>query len=77
MNNNRRTMILKTAIPLLDRAYDVVYGVLDGEQDALDNIPENLQSSSRYEKIEDAISSLEEAMDNIERAKEDLEEAVR
>ena len=54
-------MILKTAIPLLDRAYDVVYGVLDGEQDALDNIPENLQSSSRYEKIEDAISSLEEA----------------
>ena len=76
MNNKRRSVVLKTAIPLLDRAFDIVSDVYYAEQDALENIPENLQSSSRYEKIEDAISSLDEAMDNIEKAVENLQEAI-
>lgn len=77
MNNRRRTQILTNAIPLLDRVFDIVNNVCDEEQDALDNIPENLQSGSRYEKIEEAISFLEDAMDEIEGAVSNLQEAIK
>lgn len=77
MNNKRRSVVLNTAIPLLDRAFDIVSDVYYAEQDALDNIPENLQSGSRYEKIEEAISFLEDAMDEIEGAVSNLQEAIK
>lgn len=77
MNNRRRTQILINALPLLDRVFDIVNNVCDEEQDALDNIPENLQSGSRYEKIEEAISFLEDAMDEIEGAVSNLQEAIK
>ena len=77
MNNRRRTQILTNALPLLDRVFDIVNNVCDEEQDALDNIPENLQSGSRYEKIEEAISFLEDAMDEIEGAVSNLQEAIK
>ena len=77
MNNRRRTQILINALPLLDRVFDIVNNVCDEEQDALDNIPENLQSGSRYEEIEEAISFLEDAMDEIEGAVSNLQEAIK
>ena len=77
MNSRRRTQILINALPLLDRVFDIVNNVCDEEQDALDNIPENLQSGSRYEKIEEAISFLEDAMDEIEGAVSNLQEAIK
>lgn len=77
MNSRRRTQILVNALPLLDRVFDIVNNVCDEEQDALDNIPENLQSGSRYEKIEEAISFLEDAMDEIEGAVSNLQEAIK
>ena len=77
MNNRRRTQILINALPLLDRVFDIVNNVCDEEQDALDNMPENLQSGSRYEKIEEAISFLEDAMDEIEGAVSNLQEAIK
>lgn len=68
---------MKNAVPLLDRVFDIVSNVCDAEQDALDNIPENLQSSSRYENIEETISFLEDAMDDIEGAISNLQEAIK
>ena len=41
----------------------------------LDNMPENLQSSERYEKMEAAIDSLEAAIESIDSAKESIGEA--
>lgn len=37
--------------------------IRDEEQEYLDNIPENLQSSERYELAEDAVNNLESAVD--------------
>ena len=42
--------------------------VLDEEQECLDNIPENLQGSERYERAENAVSSLESAFDSLSEA---------
>lgn len=49
---------------------------LDGEEDALDNMPENLQGSERYEKIEAAVDLLNDASECIDAAIEKINEAA-
>ena len=53
--NNKRRAILKKSIDTLEIASNYINTVLDEEQDSLDNMPENLESSDRYVKMEDAI----------------------
>ena len=62
---------------IISEAKDRLEMLHDEEEEYMENIPENLQSSERYEKaeaavsaLESAISSLEEALDYIEEAKE-------
>lgn len=74
MNKARRDL-LKRAISALETASSYVSYALDQEQDCLDNLPENLESSERYEKMETAIEKLEEAIENIDGAKTCIEEA--
>ena len=73
--NNRRRKALKDAHYLLERASEVISKVLDEEQDAVDNMPENLQSSEKYERMETAIDKLEEAVEQIDSVKENIDEA--
>lgn len=75
MNNQKREK-LKLARGFLNKASDIVSSVLDDEQDCLDNMPDNLQYSDRYERMEAAISKLEDGLNNIEAAEECLEEAA-
>lgn len=76
MNNKRRNTLLKLAVPLLQKASDYVSQVLDAEEDALDNIPENLCGTERCENIESAVDSLNEAIESIDSAKESIEAAA-
>lgn len=67
MNNIKRDK-LKKVCELLNQASNIVSEVLDDEQDCLDNMPENLQYSDRYERMEAAISNLEDGLSSIESA---------
>ena len=51
--------------------------VNDQEDDALSNVPDNLQVSERYEKIEDAIDKLNDASEKIDEARDCIEEAMK
>lgn len=75
MNNTRRTK-LKAAINLIRNSIIIVEQAVDDEQDCLDNMPENLQGSDRYERMEEAVSSLEEAYGYLEKAQEEIENAI-
>lgn len=75
MNNQKREK-LKLARSYLSKASDIILNVLDDEQDCLDNMPENLQYSDRYERMEAAVNKLEDGLNNIEAAEECLEEAA-
>lgn len=75
MNKKRRDILYKSAIPLLEQAKSILERVVSDEEDALDNIPENLQESERYEKIEDAVDNLNEAVENIGDAIENIDNA--
>lgn len=65
MNKARRKQIQEA----IRRIEDLVQRILSDEQDAYDNMPENLQSSYRG-------MDSEEAQENLEAAIEALEEAI-
>ena len=75
MNNQKRDK-LKLAREYLSKASDIVSDVLEEEQDCLDNMPDNLQFSDRYERMEVAIGKLEDGLNSIEAADEALGEAA-
>lgn len=72
MNDKKRQKLSK-AMSLLREAAGYVNDVRDDEDDALSNMPENLQYSDRYEKMENAIDALESASNNIDEAINNIE----
>ena len=64
MNRERRKRLM-FAVDLMSKAKDVVDNTLNDEQEAIDRIPENLDSSEAYSKMEDAIDLMENASDNL------------
>lgn len=60
---------------MLEYASDIVSSVIDEEQECLDNMPENLTDSERYQKMEAAVEKLEEAAEQIGAAIDCIEEA--
>ena len=76
MNNTRRSR-LRQAADHLETAKQIVSGVCDEEQDAMDNMPENLQGSDRYSDMENAVSMMEDAVDGIDTALSSLSDIER
>lgn len=73
--NNKRRKSLKEANRLLEEAQFLIQQILDEEQNALDNVPENLVDGARAESLSNAIEFLEDCSDEIEEAMESLENA--
>ncbi len=76
MNKNRRAK-LSEAEACLQRAQMIVSIALDEENDCMNNMPEGLEDSEKYERMEaasdnldSALWSINEALDYIDRAKE-------
>lgn len=76
MDNKRRSRLRK-AIGMLSNVTTTVESVCDEEQDCMDNYPENLQGSERFERMEDAVDNLNDALEKLEEAKEHIEAAIR
>lgn len=66
--NNKKRISLREAVLLLEKASQTVSNVLDNEQDCLDEMPENLQASENYERMEAAVDNMEEAMERMDSA---------
>lgn len=75
MNNGRRDS-LRGAVRKLSDVHSVVSAVCDKEEDCLDNYPENLQGSERYEKTEIAVDSLSDALEKLDEAMECIQTAI-
>lgn len=71
MNKQRRTEINKISAEI-ESIKARLKKVLSDEEFAFDNIPENLQGSTRYEESEEAIDCMNEAIDNLDEAIDQL-----
>lgn len=67
---------MRGVLKLLDSAANIVDSVCDKEQDCMDNYPENLQGTDRFERMESAVDSLNDAMEKIDDAKGYIESAI-
>ena len=65
MNKQRRKEIAK-AIGLIEQAREILDAVKEEEQEAFDNLPENLQNSERGETMEAHISTIEDFLDELD-----------
>ena len=73
MNKKRRASISE-ALFLLKNALSIIRIISMEEDNALNNIPENLQDSEIYAKSESAIENLESAEEYIQDAISELDE---
>lgn len=74
LNSSRRGEISRVIDKLEDIKQEVAY-IRDDEQESLDNMPENLESSERYASMEQAVDNLEDAVSGIEDAIDSLNKA--
>ena len=75
MNNIRRKQ-LKEAIELIEQARSIVESVQDEEQDAFDNLPENLQCSERGETMEENADRLGEIWDSLSDQVDEIDDII-
>lgn len=74
MNNKRRAQLEGLADKL--REVQAVLGLIcDQEQECMDNMPESLQESDRYYKMDEAVDSLNSAIDKIDEVLDSITEA--
>ena len=62
MNRRGREQI-NEALSLFRRGASIIERVRDREQDSVDNYPENLQGTRRFEKMETSLECLDNAAD--------------
>lgn len=75
MNKARRER-LKVAVQYLNSVYTKIDAVCNEEEDCVDNYPENLQGTERYENMEVIVENLNEALDKIDEVKELVQSAL-
>ena len=74
--NDKRRKLLNEALRNLEDAENKISIALDEEEDCLNNLPENLEGSDRYERMENAIANLEDALSSLDEVKENVESAI-
>ena len=75
MNNARRKK-LNTILEQIVEIHTALEEVKDEEQEYFDNIPENFQSSERYEKAENAVAALDDALSMFDDIADNIETAL-
>ena len=73
--NKKRRLEIHEVINVLNDLVSRIGTIQDDEQEYLDNMPENLQSSEKYDAAEEAIDDLESSKVAIEEAVDYLEAA--
>lgn len=74
--NKKRRELLNSARPFLSQAASIIERAAEQESDCLDNMPESLQDTDRYDKMEKAVENLEAALEHIESAQDCIAEAI-
>ena len=70
--NKARRAVIREASDLISRAVSELERARDAEQDAFDNLPEQLQESDRYADMESNASLLDDAVSALEDVLSDL-----
>lgn len=73
--NKARRKELNEVIKKIEDAKELLENIMCDEEEYRDNMPENLQSSEKYERADEACYSMQEAIDQLEEAITNIESA--
>ena len=76
MNKDRRKR-LEDLSEQIDIIKNELEEIRDEEQEARDNLPDNLQESSKAERMDEIIQSIEGSMEYLEQACDGIQEAIQ
>ena len=68
---------MQDAIEHLGRAVHIVESVREEESESMENTPEGLQGTDRYEAMEIAVDALDDAIESINEANDSIEQACK
>ena len=74
--NKARRKALKVILESVQDLRDQLELLHDEEEEYRESIPENLQSSEKYEKADAAVYALSEAVESLENAAAEIESAM-
>jgi len=74
--DTKRRNRLRDALKMLANVAAIVESVCDKEEDCMDNYPENLQNTERFENMEAAVDNLNDALEKLDDAKGHIESAI-
>ena len=74
--NKKRRKILEEIANKVEELRESLQGLLDEEQEAYDNMPENLQVSERGCYMYDGISSMEESVSTLDDIADNLRDII-
>ena len=75
MNNKRRKKLEIISIEI-EQLNNLIQDIYDEEQECLDNMPDNLQGSDRYNKAEECCEHLEECIDLLSEVVDIIDEVM-
>ena len=75
MNKDKRMALNNILFQIGEIRHDVT-SILFQEQSCLDNMPDNLEGTERYEKFESSVENLEDAIESLKDAVKFIEEAM-
>ena len=73
MNNHQRKQIFELTLKISEIYNDLII-IAEEEQEKVDNAPENLQYSEKYEQIQETADELQTQADELQSITETLEE---
>lgn len=74
--NKERRKVLKKSVDKLNEVISEIDSIYDDESESVDNFPENLQGSEKYDTLLENCETLSYALDDLNNAKETLEELL-
>lgn len=74
--NKQRRVNLSQALTYLKAAMEIVNDVKRDEEDAMNNMPENLQESERYYTLEENVEALDAIADSIDEVCDTIDELL-
>ena len=76
MNKDRRKR-LEDLSEQIDIIKNELEEIRDEEQEARDNLPDNLQESSKAERMDEIIQTIEESMEYLEQVCDGIQKAIQ
>ena len=75
--NKEKRLKLNEGLQLLSKVISIVSDIREEEENSCNNIPDNLENTEMYSRLEESVENLNSAVDLLEEAYEFIEDTTK